>query len=156
MSGLRIGEVAGKAGVSTATIRYYERAGLMPKPARSAAGYRLYSDRAVDELIFIRRAQAIGFSLREVRGLLKLSRGGVAPCARVISLADTHLMQVDERIQQLQAFRERLAAALKKWRAGRCGFASDGLCDLLEDVNTEPTHPAVTAFHRNPVHRPGR
>lgn len=61
----------------------------MPKPARSEAGYRLYSERAVEELTFIRRAQAIGFSLDEIRGLLQVSRVGVAPCARVISLAGT-------------------------------------------------------------------
>ena len=134
MAGLRIGTVASRAGVSTATIRYYERAGLMPKPARSDAGYRLYSDRAVDELMFIRRAQGIGFSLGEIRGLLRLSRSGVAPCARVISLADAHLAQVDERIRQMQTFRERLAAALDKWRSGRCGFASQGLCELLEEA----------------------
>ena len=134
MSGLRIGEIANQAGVSTATIRYYERAGLMPKPARSQAGYRLYPERAVEELALIRRAQAIGFSLDEIRELLRLSRGGQAPCARVISLAEAHLMKVDERIRQLRAFRDRLGEALGHWRAGRCGFSSQGLCDLLEDV----------------------
>ena len=135
MAGLRIGEVANQAGVSTPTIRYYERAGLMPKPARSDAGYRLYSQRAIEELTFVRRAQAMGFSLDEIRGLLQLSRGGVAPCARVIALAETHLTQLEERIQQLHTFRDQLADALNKWRGGRCGFSSERLCDLLDDVD---------------------
>ena len=135
MPGLRIGEVASRAGVSTATIRYYERAGLMPKPARSEAGYRLYSKRAVEELTFVRRAQAIGFSLDEIRGLLQVSRGGVAPCARVISLAGTHLTHLEERIQQLQTLRDRLADAVSTWKTGRCGFSSERLCDLLEGVD---------------------
>ena len=105
----------------------------MPRPSRSAAGYRLYAQRAVEELKFVRRAQALGFSLDEIRGLLQLSRGGVAPCSRVISLATAHLTQLDERIQQLQAFRKQLASALEASRADRCGFASEGLCDLLGD-----------------------
>ena len=132
MSGLRIGEVANQAGVSTATIRYYERAGLVPIAARSEAGYRLYSQRAVEELAFIRRAQVIGFSLDEIRGLLQLSRGGVAPCDRVIALAGAHLEQIEERIRQLQMFRDRLASALTQWRSGDCGFSSRGLCNLLD------------------------
>lgn len=150
MAGLRIGEVANQAGVSTPTIRYYERAGLMPKPARSEAGYRLYSERAVEELTFIRRAQAIGFSLDEIRGLLQLSRGGVAPCARVISLAGTHLAQVDERIQELHAFRDRLADALTQWRTGHCDFSSERLCDLLDDVDAMPRNAGFTRFREPP------
>ena len=125
----------------------------MPKPARSGAGYRLYAERAVEELTFVRRAQAIGFSLDEIRGLLQLSRGGVAPCARVISLAGTHLIQLEERIQQLQAFRDRLADAVSEWKTGRCGFSSERLCDLLEGVQAASPHrdlaqPREQAFHK--------
>ena len=158
MSALRIGEVASQAGVSTATIRYYERAGLMPKPARSEAGYRVYSKRAVEELTFVRRAQAIGFSLDEIRGLLQLSRGGVAPCARVISLTGTHLTQLEERIQQLQTFRDRLADAVSQWKTGRCGFSSERLCDLLEGVDA-PALRGLTPARQQPfqaVFRPVR
>lgn len=131
MAGLRIGEAATRAGVSTATVRYYERAGLMPRAPRSTAGYRLYSDRAVEELRFVRRAQALGFTLDEIRGLLQLSRRGVAPCSRVMSLVTNHLALLDERIERLQAFRQQLASALERWRTDRCGFTSEGLCELL-------------------------
>lgn len=152
MAGLRIGEAATRAGTSTATIRYYERAGLMPRPPRSTGGYRLYSDRAVEELRFIRRAQALGFSLDEIRGLLQLSRGGVAPCSRVISLATTHLALLDERIQRLHAFRQQLAAALDKWRSDKCGFTSKGLCDLLGDGEAAADSLRL-AMLRQPLHR---
>ena len=127
----------------------------MPRPPRSAGGYRLYSERAVEELWFVRRAQALGFSLDEIRGLLQLSRGGVAPCSRVMSLAATHLTLIDERIQQLQAFRHQLAAALDRWRADRCGFASEGLCDLLGDEDPAPD-PASLATLRQPLGRKRR
>lgn len=124
----------------------------MPRPPRSTAGYRLYSDRAVDELKFVRRAQALGFSLDEIGGLLQLSRGGVAPCSRVISLATKHLTLLDERIQRLQVFRQYLAGALQRWRADQCGFGSEGLCDLLGDG--EPAaDPASLATLRRPLRR---
>lgn len=138
MAGLRIGEIARQAGVTTATIRYYERAGLLPKPPRSAAGYRLYAERAAEELVFIRRAQSIGFSLDEIRDLLRLSRNGTAPCSRVLTLAEEHLEAVDERIRQLQTFRKELASAVRSWRDGQCGFTPGGLCDLIAASSPMP------------------
>jgi DNA-binding transcriptional MerR regulator len=131
MPGLRIGELAQQAGVTTATIRYYERAGLLPKPPRTTAGYRLYSDREGEELVFVRKAQGIGFSLDEIRDLLRLSRNGTAPCSRVLTLAEEHLRAVDDRIRELQTFRKELASAVRRWRGGRCGFTPGGLCDLI-------------------------
>lgn len=117
--------------MATATVRYYERAGLLPKPPRSAGGYRLYSPRAVEELLFVRRAQSIGFSLEEIRELLRLSRNGTAPCSRVLALAEDHLRAVDTRIRELQSFRKELASAVQRWRGGLCGFTPGGLCDLI-------------------------
>lgn len=138
MAGLRIGQAARAAGVTTATIRYYERAGVLSRPPRSAAGYRLYSERGVEELIFIRRAQQIGFSLAEIRELLRLSRSGTAPCSRVLALAEQHLAAADERIRQLRTFRTQLAGAVRRWRAGQCGFMPGGLCDLIAVLHVAP------------------
>lgn len=140
MAGLQIGEVARRTGVTTATVRYYEREGLLPKPPRSAGGYRLYSARAVEELVFVRRAQGIGFSLEEIRELLRLSRNGTAPCSRVLALAEEHLGAVERRIRELQTFRKGLASAVQRWRGGHCSFAPGGLCDL---IGTPATAPAV-------------
>jgi DNA-binding transcriptional MerR regulator len=80
MAGLLIGDVARRTGVSAPTIRYYEGVGLLPSPPRSGAGYRRYSDATIDELLFIRKAQALGFSLDEIAEILQLSRSGTAPC----------------------------------------------------------------------------
>lgn len=131
MPTLQIGNVAERTGVSVATIRYYERIGLLARPARSAAGYRRYAAAAVDELRFIRKAQALGFSLEEIAEILKVSRTGQAPCAQVLDLARQHLTAVDERIRQLQGFRERLAAEIAKWD-GTKQPACDGLCQIIE------------------------
>jgi MerR family mercuric resistance operon transcriptional regulator len=133
MAVLLIGDVASRVGVSAPTIRYYEEIGLLPKPLRSSAGYRRYSDATVDELRFIRRAQALGFSLDEIGEILRLSRSGKIPCSRVLTLAHRHLAAVEERIHQLQKFRERLAAELAKWD-GQQTPTCRGLCQIIAAV----------------------
>lgn len=127
-----IGTVARKTGVSPPAIRYYEAIGLLPPSARSASGYRRYSDAAVEELRFIKRAQALGFSLEEVGEILALSRAGEAPCDRVISFTEQHVTALEERIQTLQHLRDHLAAELEKWKrenTATCGR----LCRLIHD-----------------------
>lgn len=131
MAGLLIGDVAKRAGVSSPTIRYYEEIGLLPAPLRSSAGYRRYSERTVQELRFVRKAQRLGFSLDEIGEILRLSRSGRTPCGHVLSLAHQHLAAVDERIRRLQAFREHLAAELAKWDGQRTPTC-DGLCRIID------------------------
>lgn len=129
---LQIGDLARAAEVPVSTIRYYERTGLLTPAARSEAGYRLYNDKAIDELRFIRRAQALGFTLPEIAGLLGLSRTGVAPCDEVVRLGQQHLVAVDQKLERLTRFRSQLSAALTSWSDGGCGFTSKGLCTLLD------------------------
>ena len=113
-----------------ATIRYYESLGVMRRPARSASGYRRYSEDAVHDLAFIRKAQSLGFSLEEIAEIVKLSRSGKAPCERVLSIAQQHLSAADERIRQLQSFRNQLAAELEKWD-GKTSPTCEGLCQII-------------------------
>ncbi len=130
MSGLLIGEVAQRAGVSAPTIRYYEEIGLLPAPLRSSAGYRRYAEQTVEELRFIRKAQALGFSLDEIGEILRLSRSGKAPCSHVLSIAHQHLAAVEERIRRLQRFRDLLAAEVAKWD-GKKTATCRGLCQII-------------------------
>ncbi|MGH9371082.1 MAG: MerR family DNA-binding protein, partial [Vicinamibacterales bacterium] len=102
---------------------------LVP-PTRSSTGYRRYSERTVDEVRFVKKAQALGFSLEEVAEILRLSRSGKAPCSHVLSLAQQHLAAVEERIRQLQHFREQLAAEVARWD-GRERPTCDGLCEII-------------------------
>lgn len=145
MPGLLIGELAERTGVAAPTIRYHESLGLLRPPARSTAGYRKYSEDAVDELSFIRKAQALGFSLDEIAEILKLTRSGRTPCDRVLSLAHQHLAAVDERIRQLQSFRDQLAAELEKWD-GKMSPTCDGLCQIISLVELpDPLPPGAVA-----------
>ena len=143
MAGLLIGDVAERTGLTAPTIRYYESIGLLTRPARSATGYRRYSESTVEELRFIRKAQALGFSLDEIGEIFKLSRAGRTPCAHVLDLAKRHLKAVDERLRQLARFRDQLAAEIGKWD-GVKEPTCDGLCQIIDsagDVVPLELHP---------------
>lgn len=127
---MRIGEIAHRSGVPAHTIRFYEARKLVTRAARSDAGYRIYSERVLDELGFIRRAQRLGFSLDEIREILNLGRGGKTPCARVATLCATHLEEIDRQMAELRAFRQSLIAAQKQAESG-CGFTHEGFCKAI-------------------------
>jgi len=140
MRGLLIGDVAEHAGVTPATIRYYESIGLLGRPSRSAAGYRRYTEATIEELQFIRKAQMLGFSLDEIGEILNLSRAGRTPCARVLDLAKQHLEAVDERIRQLSKFRQQLSAEIGKWD-GKRQPTCQGLCEIIAGAaDVAPIH----------------
>lgn len=149
MLGLLIGAVAERAGVAAPTIRYYESIGLLKPPLRSTAGYRRYSKDTVEELRFIKKAQALGFSLDEIGEILTLSRAGRAPCEHVLSMAHRHLAAVEERMRQLQTFHDQLAAELAKWD-GQTTPTCRGLCQIIAsaDADTAVEHIALTPRRR--------
>ena len=105
---LFIGTLAERTGVSPDTIRYWEDEGVLPEPERSDAGYRLYGEAAVERLRFVRQAQALGLQLDEIAEILALvAQRGVEPCAHVEARLRERLGQVNERIRELEALRER-------------------------------------------------
>lgn len=112
---LSIGAVAAKTGLSADTIRYYERVGLLPKPARTAAGYRQYSEGVVNRLALIRSAQRFGFSLREIAGFLRVREAGGKPCHDVRSAAQRILNAIDAQVDELIAARRRMRDTLRTW-----------------------------------------
>lgn len=153
MPPLQIGEVAGLAGVTAPTVRYYESIGLLKKPPRSASGYRHYSQATVRELAFIRKARALGFSLEDISEILQLTRSGKRPCARVIDLAKQHLAEVEEQLRKLAVFRDQLAGELARWERpgdGEC----DGLCQMIDSSNPTADSPLPSPRLKNrPAHR---
>ncbi|MCR9090627.1 heavy metal-responsive transcriptional regulator [Algiphilus sp.] len=106
-----IGQIARASGVAVETIRYYERAGLLPAPARSTGGYRLFPDGTVARLHFIQRAKRLGFTLDEVQRLLSLADNRAASSA-VRALAAEKLKGIEGRLRDLQRMRDALAALI--------------------------------------------
>lgn len=105
---MRIGELAERSGVNPTTIRYYEDIELLPKPERTASGYRDYTESAVGRLSFIRAAQSIGLSLGEIREVLALRERGETPCPHVITLLEQRAAELAERIAALGQMRTEL------------------------------------------------
>lgn len=107
MDPLTIGRLAAAAGVRIDTVRFYERAGLLKKPQRTAAGYRLYAEADAARLRFIRRAKALGFSLDEITELLRLNDGGGRRGA-VRALAERRLAEIEQKLVELSRMRQTL------------------------------------------------
>ncbi len=127
---LRIGEVAAASGIGVETLRFYERRGLLGRPARTGAGYRVYDASVLEQLAFIKRAQAIGFSLEEILGILKESEGGRLPCQHVRLMARRKLLELDERLRELRRHRHELNILLQDWDAR--GEEQGHVCGLIE------------------------
>lgn len=135
---LRIGALAKRAGVRVDTIRYYERSGLLTPRNRLESGYRLYGEAEVMQLRFIRRAQALGFSLKEIRELLALSHAH--DVARVKRVAQGKLADVEQRIAALERMRSALDTLVTACPGG--GDVAD--CPILRALGAEePARPMV-------------
>ena len=126
--------MARAAGVGVQTLHYYERLGLLPKPERSAANYRLYSPEAIRRVRFIKKAQAIGLTLDETKQILDLKEHGRAPCRKVAELGEKHFAEINARLAQLRAYRRALAQALANWREENTTTrkCAGEFCDLIE------------------------
>lgn len=123
--GLLAGDVAKALGVGAQTLHYYEREGLIPSPPRSAAGYRLFTPEVIERVRFIRKAQALGLPLNEIRDVLQLAEDGASPCGRVQAALAAKLTEVDRRLAELLSFRDDLAALVD--RSAELAVRSDGV-----------------------------
>jgi MerR family mercuric resistance operon transcriptional regulator len=101
-TGFSIGELSKQSDVHIETIRYYEKIGVMPAPCRSAGGYRIYGADHLKRLSFVRRSRQLGFSLDEIRGLLRLVDGHAYTCAEVQTLTLNHLAEIRRKISDLK------------------------------------------------------
>ena len=131
-----IGTLAERTGVPADTIRYWEKEGVLPRPERSEAGYRLYGEAAGERVRFIRQAQALGLRLDEIAEVLALvEERGIEPCAHVEAQLRERLSEVRGRIRGLEELRQRLYAALE--RAEAAGENEDCRCRIIEGGDGE-------------------
>ena len=127
-----IGTLSKGTGCKVETIRYYERSGLLPAPARSPGGYRLYGTEHLKRLAFVRRARSLGFSIDEVRRLLDLADHHRRPCAEARRVAASHLEDVRARIADLKVME-----GVLKDTVARCGQGTGPHCPIIEALYRE-------------------
>ena len=131
---MKIGKAAAASGCHIETIRYYERVGLLPHPARTAGGYRNYRLEEVDRLRFITRGRELGFSLEEIRSLLALADDPALSCRDVDQRARHHLADIQQRVRELR----RIARELERTIAN-CAGGKRGQCAILGALRQRPT-----------------
>jgi len=147
---LSIGIVANRAGVTPDTIRYYERLGVLPKPARTPSGYREYGEGIVNRLMLIRNAQQFGFPLREIASFLRVREAGGKPCRDVRRAADLMLEAVDRQIAALVATRDQMQQTLSVWDRKLAEAGDSRPVHLLETLATSDRPRPAPRLRRNP------
>ena len=146
---MKIGELARLAGTNVETIRYYERDGLLPIPARSDGNYRIYGEAHVQRLSFIRRCRGLDMTLDEIRVLLHFKESPLENCADVNSLLERHIGHVTQRMQELQEL-ERQVNDLRE----RCDEARDAAhCGILDSLSQATVPSGKTTSHVRGTHQ---
>lgn len=124
---MKIGYLSQQTDCKIETIRYYERIGLLPEPARSEAGYRLYNESHLRRLSFIRRSRELGFTIEEIRELLKLVDGGSYTCSDVKTITLEHVETVRQKIADLKKLEKTLARI-----ASQCTGDGTPACPIID------------------------
>lgn len=127
-------ELAASAGISTDTLRHYERSGVLPAPARTQSGYRRYPAGSVARVAMIRRALAIGFSIKDLSRMLSERERGGAPCRKVRAVVSDRLARIDGEIAALVALKKELVALLAEWDARLAATPPRAQARLLESL----------------------
>src|SRR5262245_35597056 len=128
----RIGELAAKIGVRPESIRYYERIGLLPKAQRSAGGYRVFTREHMERVELIKKMQALGFTLEQIRLMLELKFTHGHSCQNVRDRLREKLEAIDRQITDLRAFRNEVRTALEVCEDSLKVHSSEDFCPILE------------------------
>lgn len=131
---LTIGHLARATGTKVETIRFYEKTGLLPEPARTEGNYRAYSGDHLNRLSFIRRARDLGFSLEQVRELLALADDRNQSCSAVDAIATEHRLEVERKIRDLQALKAELDSLIDQ-----CSCGTIAQCRIIETLSPTGT-----------------
>jgi MerR family mercuric resistance operon transcriptional regulator len=148
------GELAQQAGVSTDTLRYYERKGLFARPGRSPKGYRRYPPETLERVRLVRRALAVGFTVDELGRVLRERDKGKAPCREVRALAQAKLTDLEKRIAELETLRGDLQVMLQDWDVRLTRTEPGGQAKLLEALTTVRLETAGGAIAPSNVNGP--
>ena len=149
---LFIGEIAKQTGVNPKTIRYYEGINLLPKPKRERNNYRFYSHDTVTRLNFIKKAQSLGFTLREIKEILALRDRGFRPCTHVRGLFRQRVINLEQKLAELTTLRRELKKLEDEWASMKTveDGKGEGICPQIEKVIVRLTKkPSKVLYSRN-------
>lgn len=133
---IRIGDLAKRSGCEVVTIRYYEKEGLLPKPARSGGNFRLYGEAHIERLQFIRHCRSLDMTLREIRALLGLRDNPMQDCGEANTLLEAHIQQVEMRVSALLQLKRHLVDLREKCSGSRSVEA----CGILQGLGNCNCH----------------
>jgi DNA-binding transcriptional MerR regulator len=145
---LFIGKVAKQTGVNSKTIRYYEEINLLPKPKRERNNYRLYSKDTIKRINFIKKAQSLGFTLREIKEILALRDRGFKPCSHVRDLLRQRVIDLEQKLAELTILRRELKKLEDEWASVKTveDGRDEGICPQIEKVIvrlSKKSHPSL-------------
>lgn len=143
---LKIGEVAKRSGIGIEALRFYERSSVLESPSRTESGYRVYDEAVLERLAFIKQAQALGFSLDEVKRIIDDARAGTSPCDEVREIVRRRLHELDERLREMRRYRTELAKTLAEW--DRLGQAPGHICGFIEGAQVRHSRKETTLKKR--------
>ena len=155
----RVGELAKAAGVSTDTLRHYERKGVLPRPHRSRNGYREYPEEALVRVAMIRQALAVGFTLDELSAVFKIRDRGGVPCLEVRNLAAKKLSDIEVQLREMEALRNELRDSLQDWDLRLSNTPSGERAELLKALAGRKTGRAPSTglpFRKRNLKRKGK
>lgn len=159
--GLRTSELARQGGINPESIRFYEREGLLPEPPRTASGYRVFPPDTVRRVRFIKRAQELGFSLKEIKELLALRLDPDTTCADVRRRAEEKLRDIEQKMRDLRRMNKTLTRLAAACPGGRGATADCPILESLDETNPVPRDVDDLSGDRNclrrsPVRKPKR
>jgi MerR family Zn(II)-responsive transcriptional regulator of zntA len=134
---LQVGEVSRRLGLNPQTLYFYERIGLIPAAKRTQAGYRLFDEQDIERLSFITRVKALGFSLEEIKELLKLQDQCFFSCGEVYNILFYKIQQIEQNIRQLQDLREELLPLLERCQENSTHAEPDRQCVVFRESISE-------------------
>ncbi len=129
---LTIGKLAARLVLNPRTIRFYEQAGVLPRPERTESGYRLYGPADEERLRFVKTAQRLGLTLGEIKEILAFRDRGQPPCRYVAGVIERHLTEIDERMRELRALERELGALHGRMRAEGLAERDSAFCHYIE------------------------
>jgi DNA-binding transcriptional MerR regulator len=142
---LHSGELARLTGVSSDTIRHYERMGILPESPRTASGYRLYGRNAVGSVQLVQRALRLGFTLAELSEILQVRDRGGVPCHHVLNMAEEKLGSLQQQIKELRRTQRYMRQLVRQWRAKLANTEPGSRAMLLHSLANKPSLPAKSA-----------